>query len=147
MKKKLGLFGENSQDENLINNLLLWMNKNKADYTNTFISLMNKNILKEKLFQSKEFVEWYQQWQQRLRKNKETTELSLSLMRTNNPLVIPRNHKIEESLHAASFRNDLLPIDNLLKVLKKPYKDRSEISDYQIPPLPGKNIYQTFCGT
>ena len=147
MKKKLGLFGENSQDENLINNLLLWMNKNKADYTNTFISLMNKNILKEKLFQSKEFVEWYQQWQQRLRKNKETTELSLSLMRTNNPLVIPRNHKIEESLNAASFRNDLLPIDNLLKVLKKPYKDRSGISDYQIPPLPGKNIYQTFCGT
>ena len=147
MKKKLGLLGENTQDKNLINNLLLWMNKNKADYTNTFISLMNKNILKEKLFQDKDFLEWYKQWQQRLKINKENIELSLRLMRTNNPLVIPRNHKVEESLEAASNNNDFSLVKNLLQILKNPYEENPIISDYQKPPLPSKDIYQTFCGT
>ena len=32
------------QDENLINELLSWMNSNNADYTNTFCSLTEKNI-------------------------------------------------------------------------------------------------------
>ena len=147
MKKKLGLFGENSQDENLINNLLSWMNKNKADYTNTFISLTNKNILKEKLFQSKEFVDWHQQWQKRLKRNKKPKELSLKLMRTTNPLIIPRNHKVEEALDAASINGDLIPMHDLLEVLKDPYDDRSEIISYQSPPAPSETKYQTFCGT
>ena len=39
MRKKIGLFGEDIQDENLINDLLDWMYEKKADYTNTFCSL------------------------------------------------------------------------------------------------------------
>ena len=41
MRDKLGLFGENTNDRELINNLLSWMENNKADYTNTFCYLMN----------------------------------------------------------------------------------------------------------
>ena len=36
MRDKLGLFGENINDQILIMELLTWMHKNKADYTNTF---------------------------------------------------------------------------------------------------------------
>ena len=36
MRKKLGLFERKKEDENLINQLLLWMNQNSADYTNTY---------------------------------------------------------------------------------------------------------------
>jgi len=42
MRRKIGLFGEHPQDENLINDLLEWMKKSKADYTNTYRSLMKK---------------------------------------------------------------------------------------------------------
>ena len=47
MRKKLGLLGEDSKDEKLIIDLLNWMHKKKADYTNTFCFLMNQNF-KEK---------------------------------------------------------------------------------------------------
>ena len=52
MHKKLGLLGEGSKDENLIIDLLSWMHQNKADYTNTFCFLMNKNIQKDKIYEN-----------------------------------------------------------------------------------------------
>ena len=50
MRKKLGLIGEKIKDEKLIMDLLTWMHKNKADYTNTFCFLMNQNIKKNKIY-------------------------------------------------------------------------------------------------
>ncbi len=147
MRKKIGLFGEQTQDENLINDLLIWMNQNKADYTNTFCSLMKEDIKKEKLFQNSTFVEWYKRWSVRITKNKKSPELSLNLMRANNPLVIPRNHKVEETLNAASNNANLMPLHDLLKYLKKPYENQPEISNYQIVPESNGKIYKTFCGT
>ena len=147
MRKKLGLFGEESEDENLINNLLSWMNQNKADYTNTFCSLTDEGLIKNKLFQDNEFLNWYKQWQKRLTKNKKNKESSLSLMRSNNPLIIPRNYKVEEALEAAGANDDLVPINNLLKILKKPYTAQTGISSYQSSPPLSKNTYKTFCGT
>ena len=146
MRKKLGLFGKKTQDENLINNLLSWMSKNNADYTNTFCFLMKENIKKDKLFQKSTFIDWHKRWINRLKQNKKPAELSLNLMRITNPLVIPRNHKVEETLDAAN-NDDLIPLHNLLKVLKKPYDNNSEITKYQSPPPPSGKIYKTFCGT
>ena len=70
MRKKLGLFGEKNQDENLINKLLLWMSKNKADYTNTFCYLMKEDFVKDKLFQKSSFKKWYNEWITRIKQNK-----------------------------------------------------------------------------
>ena len=96
---------------------------------------IEKEISKDKLFQDKIFLNWHQQWQTRLKQNKKPIELSLNMMRTTNPLIIPRNHKVEESLDAANI-GDLVPMYNLLEVLKKPYESRSEISAYRSPPAP-----------
>ena len=147
MHKKLGLFGEENEDEALITNLLTWMQQNKADYTNTFIHLIKGDFSKKKLFQDKTFLNWYQRWQKRLKQNKKTMKLSLNLMRATNPLIIPRNHKVEEALDAAIIKDNLKPMYNLLEALKNPYEDRSEISSYKLLPKPSKHIYQTFCGT
>ena len=147
MCKKLGLFGEVIEDETLINDLLTWMKQNKADYTNTFCSLSKENVLKDKLFQDSKFLNWYQRWQTRLTQNKKSKQSSLNLMCTVNPLIIPRNYKVEEALDAASINGDLKLVYNLLEVLKKPYDNRQEIKSYQSPPVPNEKIYQTFCGT
>ena len=66
-------------------------------------------------------------------------------MKSVNPLVIPRNHKVEESLEAAE-KNDLNQINQLLEVLNKPYTKQKDIIKYQSPSLSNKK-YQTFCGT
>ena len=44
------------------------------------------------------FQNWYKRWQNRLRKNSESIESSIDLMKSRNPAVIPRNHKVEEAL-------------------------------------------------
>ena len=49
MRDKLGLFGQDPKDLVLILDLLTWMHKNKADYTNTFCVLMNENVQKNKI--------------------------------------------------------------------------------------------------
>ena len=147
MRAKLGLFGEKENDNKLINDLLLWMSKNKADYTNTFCSLTKKNILEDNLFNKQEFISWYKQWKYRLSMNKEPIDQSINLMKKNNPLVIPRNHKVEEALKEATENDNLKPLKKLLEILRKPYEDRSGIKTYQSLPLSNEKIYKTFCGT
>ena len=147
MRKKLGLFKEENQDETLITALLSLMQKNKADYTNTFLSLMKEKTSNDELFQDSAFLDWYKQWQKRLKQNKKPVELSLNLMKKNNPLIIPRNHKVEEALEAASINGDLQPMFDLNEVLKKPYNNQPEISAYQNLPKPSGQVYKTFCGT
>jgi uncharacterized protein YdiU (UPF0061 family) len=146
MRKKLGLLGKETKDEKLIMDLLTWMHKNKADYTNTFCFLMNENFQNKKIYNNQNFLDWKKQWQDRLKINNNSPEESLKLMRLSNPLVIPRNHKVEEVLEVANS-GDLKPVKNLLKILEKPYEDKKEINEYQSPAPPSDKIYKTFCGT
>jgi len=146
MRKKLGLLGKEAKDEKLITDLLAWMHKNKADYTNTFCFLMNENFQNKKIYNNQSFLDWKKQWQDRLKINSNSPKESLKLMCLSNPLVIPRNHKVEEALEAANS-GDLKPAKNLLKILEKPYEDKKEINKYQSPAPPSDKIYKTFCGT
>jgi len=59
--------------------------------------------------------------------------------------VIPRNHKVEQVLEAAT-NGDLQPLKDLLAALQEPYKNSSDLKPYQSPPKPEEKVYQTFCG-
>ncbi len=144
MKDKLGLFGEDKYDKKLINELFYWMEKNKADYTNTFCNLMGVNS--DKIFKNNDFIIWKDKWKKRSKLNNSTKEDQLKLMRKNNPTVIPRNHKVEEALVEAE-KGDMDKTYKLLSILKNPYCDQSNIIEYQIPAPFSNEKYQTFCGT
>ena len=146
MRDKLGLFGEDTKDQVLILDLLTWMHQNKADYTNTFCFLMNEKIKNIEIYGDDNFLKWKKRWQERSKINNNTPEKCLKLMRTVNPLVIPRNHKVEEALSAAN-NNDLILFKKLITILKKPYQNQKDIVDYQSPSLVVDKKYQTFCGT
>ena len=146
MRDKLGLFGQDPKDLVLILDLLTWMHKNKADYTNTFCVLMNENVQKNKIYEDENFIIWKKRWEERLKLNNNNPEKFLKLMRSVNPLIIPRNHKVEEALEAAN-NNDLSPLIKLIKILEKPYDKQQENIDYQSPAPLGNKKYQTFCGT
>jgi uncharacterized protein YdiU (UPF0061 family) len=68
-------------------------------------------------------------------------------MKSKNPAVIPRNHRVEETLTAAVERNDLAPMRRLLEVLENPFSDSQEKSPFREPAPEGGELYQTFCGT
>jgi uncharacterized protein YdiU (UPF0061 family) len=144
MRDKLGLFGEDQNDLKLINNLLNWMESNQADYTNTFCQLMGINF-NEEIYISNDFLDLVKQWKKRSKMHNSSNEKQLKLMKENNPIVIPRNHKIEEALTSAG-KGSLEEMNKLLKVLSDPYGNQKNISAFQKPSKDNKN-YQTFCGT
>ena len=67
-------------------------------------------------------------------------------MRSVNPAIIPRNHKVEEVL-TASEQGDFKPLHKLLKAIENPYENRENLAPYQAPPRPEERVLQTFCGT
>ena len=146
MRDKLGLFGENPKDQVLILDLLTWMHQNKADYTNTFCFLMNEKIKDTQIYNNENFIVWKKKWEERLKMNNNEPNKYLKLMRSVNPLIIPRNHKVEEVLEAAN-KNDFTKLKNFIKVLEKPYVNQKNISDYQSSASLSDKKYQTFCGT
>ena len=145
MRDKLGLFGADDKDKFLILDLLTWMHQKKIDYTNTFCHLMNEKIKIDKNYDDKDFQNWKKRWNERLKTNNNTPEKYIKLMRSVNPIVIPRNHKVEEALEAAE-RNNLELINQLIEVLREPYTQKKDILDYQISS-PFSEKYKTFCGT
>ena len=144
MRDKLGLFGEDTNDRELINNLLSWMENNKADYTNTFCYLMNIRINNSEIYNDKSFINWLDVWKKRSLMNNGSKEKQLDIMLNVNPSVIPRNHKVEEALTSAND-DDLKVMNKLLSILDKPYGNQKGIEEYQSPS--GNKDYQTFCGT
>ena len=145
MRNKLGLHGVDSEDKLLILDLLTWMHEKKADYTNTFCHLMDLGPKKDELYEDDNFINWKKKWEERLSKGNISRKKSFELMKNSNPLIIPRNHKVEEALEAAEH-NDMMPLNNLLKILTKPYIKQNETINFQSPSISGEK-YQTFCGT
>lgn len=139
MRGKLGIVteGEDKDDMVLFTKLLELMEKNQADYTNTFRALSNERKLDEPLFQDAEFLEWQKNWLAR--------KPDFNLMRSRNPSVIPRNHLVESALAAAVEKEDYSEIKNLLAVLEHPFSEPP--IEYTSPDASGGEGYRTFCGT
>ncbi len=144
MRDKLGLFGEDKNDLTLINKLLDWMKNNNTDYTNTFCHLMGVKI-DDEVYINDDFKSWTNEWEKRLKLNN-SSDKHLELMKKTNPVVIPRNQKVEEAL-ADADKGNLETMNKLLKVLSNPYSDQENINEFQKPATIGNEKYQTFCGT
>ncbi|WP_068776557.1 YdiU family protein [Paenibacillus sp. FJAT-26967] len=147
MRAKLGIFDEEPEDQALIEELLGTMQKYGADYTNTFRALTFDKLEGEPLYGTPEFARWQETWQARLGRQQETPASSQQLMRSSNPAVIPRNHRVEEALEAAVSRGDYSVMNRLLDVLSSPYEHSSEQADYAALPPESLRPYQTYCGT
>jgi len=91
---------------------------------------------------------WLQQWKV-LRGGEAAARWdAAAAMRGANPFVIPRNHLVERALAAASEEGDLQPFEKLLRAVRRPFEEASELQDYGQPaPLEVTACYRTFCGT
>ncbi len=69
-------------------------------------------------------------------------------MRRVNPWIIPRNHRVEEALAAASDAGDLAPFERLLNALRRPFDEDPALA-YYAEPAPAEFMaqFRTFCGT
>ena len=68
-------------------------------------------------------------------------------MRQVNPAYMPRNHRVEQALAAATERGDFDPFEELVRVLSDPFREREEHAMYATAPRPEERVLRTFCGT
>ena len=146
MCAKIGIFHVNKDDEKLISDLLEWMHKSNADYTNTFRDLANQDIPLGNHYEDKNFREWHGRWKTRLQQNLKPHKDALCLMKSTNPAVIPRNHRVEQALEDA-VQGDFTSFYALRDALKSPYEHDAKFDEFQLPPDSSNRFYQTFCGT
>ena len=95
---------------------------------------------------------WLQRWRERCKAEDATrpdaATLRAASMRRVNPWLIPRNHRVEEALNAASEEGDLAPFEQLLNALQRPFDEDPALARYA-EPASGDFMaeFRTFCGT
>jgi uncharacterized protein YdiU (UPF0061 family) len=146
-RAKLGLGTEAAGDRHLFATLLDQMHRDRADFTGTFAGLAQlaerplPAVLPPGISR-----EWLTQWRERLaREPGEPAEMTARMQQTN-PLVIPRNHKVEEALAAAEI-GDGQPLHSLLAAIQRPFEATAINEPFRCGPPAGCGPYRTFCGT
>ena len=154
MRRKLGLFTEAESDADLIRSLLDLLHANHADFTLTFRRLcaavespVPDPVLAGAFADPAAYVAWETDWKARFGSESQSASEHAALMRSVNPCIIPRNHRIEAAIRAAVDREDFAPFEELSAALSRPFEERAAFAAYASPPRPEERVLQTFCGT
>lgn len=140
MLHKIGILNQRKEDRILIKDMLVLMQKHQLDYTNFFVSL-RYNSFDDKLMQDVEFKNWYELRDKAVQRS-DDSKSNFELMDKNNPVVIPRNHIVEDALDHA-VNGNMKPFETLMDKLSNPYQEQETQK-----VLEGfDQSYQTFCGT
>ena len=155
LRAKLGLADARDGDDDLAMDLLGRMARNSADFTNTFRALSGLSAIDTSgdtaasgcFDDPAAFDSWARDWRTRLAADGRADAERCAAMRSVNPAYIPRNHRVQQAIDAATDHGDLTPLDDLIGVVSRPYEDHPGQEAYRRPPQPDEVIEQTFCGT
>jgi uncharacterized protein YdiU (UPF0061 family) len=148
-RAKLGLVTEEDGDAELFAALLRTMHEEQADFTATFAALAKLAVAESPAAtgcSTPAFRDWMAAWKARLARQPGSFVDAASRMRLVNPVVIPRNRKVEEALAAAEM-GDSSVLHRLLAVIRDPFVETAANADYRTRPPRGCSPYRTFCGT
>jgi uncharacterized protein YdiU (UPF0061 family) len=152
MQFKLGLVTGEPEDLGLVQDLLSAMEGQGADWTLTFRRLSNAvqgdaGPLRRQFAEPARIDPWLERYLARLERDGGDPAARAAAMARTNPAVIPRNHKVEEALSAAT-QGDLAPFEGLLAAITDPFAEIPGREAYMLPPPEGfGESYRTFCGT
>ncbi|MBC7577177.1 MAG: YdiU family protein [Tardiphaga sp.] len=153
LRRKLGLFSARPDDALLAQDLLAAMAANQADFTLTFRRLGDAALdpagdaaLRDLFTDPVAFDTWAVKWKARLVLEPGDAIARHQAMQAVNPAFIPRNHRVEAVIQAATA-GDYAPFEALLAVLARPFENQPAYAGYADPPLPDQRVMQTFCGT
>jgi len=150
LRAKLGLMTEEEGDSALAGQLMESMQAVGADFTSMFAALTRSvetgGPPGSEFPGNSAFLPWYEQWTARLERQNHSKSEVAAVMRGANPVIIPRNHRVEEAL-AAAQSGDLSVLHGLLAALAHPFEETAANEPYRAAPPPGGPPYRTFCGT
>ena len=144
-RAKLGLPPEASPA--LIEECLNLLSAQEIDFTLFFRNLTRVaggedfQLLAAMFSGSDAFETWFAKW-----RSEASPDKHLADMRAANPILIPRNHRVEQAIQAA-YRAEYAPFHRLLDALAAPHAEQPEYADLETPPRPEEIVHTTFCGT
>lgn len=152
MRAKLGLGTAEDADGELADGLFAVMAAGQADFTLAFrrlsqLVLGDAEPARRLFADPAAFDAWTQRWQQRMAREAIVPAERAVAMNRVNPIYIPRNHKVEEALQAASAGGQMHQFEQLLTVLRCPFEERAGLEHYAMPAPASFGRYKTFCGT
>jgi uncharacterized protein YdiU (UPF0061 family) len=151
-RAKLGLQTSEDGDMAIAKGLLAAMEGQSADWTLTFRALSralrgDHGAFRVQFAERAEADAWLASWQSRQSREPGDPAARAEAMDRVNPLVIPRNHRVEEAL-AAAVEGDLGPSEALLDAITDPFGDATGRDTFTLPPPAGfSDGFRTFCGT
>lgn len=150
---KLGLGAGSDQALPLMEALESQMHQGRMDMTATFDALTqyasslsgeHREALLALTTQPDELSTWLDTWQQEQVANQDGERFTA--MRYANPVIIPRNHRVQEVIDAA-YDGDFSPFHTLLAVVTKPFDESVEARRLAAPATENEQVLRTFCGT
>jgi uncharacterized protein YdiU (UPF0061 family) len=151
MRAKLGMTASQPEGGAVIGELLDLLQAHQVDFTSCFRALssavLGDTARARSLFRAPSaFDAWADRWRGQLSLQASDPHVIADAMDRANPVYIPRNHKVEEAL-AAATAGDLRPFWRLLDVLALPFDERPGLEPYAAPAPASFGAYCTFCGT
>jgi uncharacterized protein YdiU (UPF0061 family) len=160
MRLKLGLTQPQPDDTELVSGLLQVMRAARADFTLTFRQLADAidsgtvpaleasvSLEAPQTGAASNAGAWLNRWRTRLARDAQPAADRRAAMHAVNPAFIPRNHRVEAALDAASTRNDMAPFNQLLALVQRPFDDHAGFEAWMLPPADHERVRATFCGT
>jgi uncharacterized protein YdiU (UPF0061 family) len=153
MRAKLGLESPQEADRDLAADWLRLLEEQNVDFTLAWRRLAdaaagNTQPLDALFRDGSALGAWVDRWRQRAAQESVDAAARKDAMNAVNPIYIPRNHRVEDALAAASDRGDLELFDRLLDVVANPFEERPGLEFYAEPAPPAVTAaYRTFCGT
>ena len=152
MRAKLGFADGAPEDRELIEDGLAILESQQVDFTSFFRALSaavrgDPEPARALFSEPAAFDAWAERWRERLAVEAADPAAVAEAMDAVNPIYIPRNHKVEEALNAATG-GDLAPFERLVDVVARPFGERPGLEAYATPaPASFTDEYCTFCGT
>ena len=147
----------NTLDVSLVEDWLTLLQQHRVDFTLAWRRLADAaagdaNPLRALFAEAAAVNPWLDRWRARCAQEdggaSHKGPARAAQMRLVNPWIIPRNHRVEEALAAASEHGDMVPFQHLLAALRQPFEESTAFARYAEPaPAHVTAQYQTFCGT
>ena len=146
MEKKLGFASSSNEFKHLIEKFLHCLEAEKLDYTQSFSNLYH--CLKEdwQAYFPKTFHSFFKNWFEVIRSPHNDDRHSIHLLKSHNPIYIPRNHQIEKIIHEA-YQGNYKSFKLFYDLVKDPFEKKSHGDPFEKPPLDSQKVIHTFCGT
>ena len=146
LRNKLGLTTNLPDDSELLEQFLKILHSETLDYTLTLRQLADGTFIPQ---QDSRLSAWHTLWRKRIteEQNGRPIKETLRLIEQRNPLYIPRNYLVEETLETCATTLQDTALNELLLPLRNPYQEMPNCERFAKPPSSSWNNYQTFCGT